>query len=1362
MSTAIQLKDVNELFKVKVEHKIYSFYTNTIPDYIKIGDTYRQVAIRLKEWKRVYKQLKPDQIFDANINDEAFFRDLAVHQYLRQDKHKHIVTPEEVDGITAFCTELFREDDVNSEDIKDAITDIKSNYGKADSKYVYYKLQGKEKTDGRAKWTENYAMRPNQKETVNNFLKAVEAGRNNLLMYAVMRFGKSFTAMQCAKAYAQTHDLKVIVITSAKKDVEIEWKNTINSHNDFKDFVFLSDDDLAENYAKISEINNEGKVAVVFLTLQVLNKKHREDRHKQVFESDIDILLIDETHYGVRAEKLGKVVASDDRAEEEKTWKTNAKAAREVKDTLRAKVNIHLSGTPYNILKSEEFSEEDIIAFCQFSDIAKEKEAWQAQLESGAAELTHKEVWDNPYFGFPQMIRFAFNITDESRAYLDAMSDDGMEYFAGVFKTESDNKEDAGHQKFVNESDVLQLFKMIDGSQEGAEMLGFLEYEGIKAAQLCRHIVCVMPRCTSCDALEKLLKDHAKEFKNLGEYEIINISGLDSRYGKGNFVGKVKAKIAECEKRNQKTISLTVNKMLTGTTVKEWDSMFYFKDTQSPQEYDQSIFRTQSPYVEKSIGVKDGKEYEIKIDKKPQTLLVDFKPDRMLYMQAYNIDKLAQINHGVEDIDFAEAARSGLTISPIICLNKDKLQKIDEATIVDAITNYTKDRSVIDETADAMISEAFLSDENIKNMLRRYPQLDAKTGIKHDPNQKGAPKDLDKPQGDNQSEEERGAGDRDNNTASTNGTKETPEDQMSALRKQLNACVARLLFYVFISGENLKNIRDVIESLDRNDRNKRIAANFAVNKEDLNLLDTLAKGNDKISIVKAIVKMSTLANEKKLSPVERAQTAIKKFNRFSSAEIVTPNHICNDMLNGIGVEKLAEIVNRGDKILDIASKAGEFAFSAYYLLKGKVDETKLKNALYSIPTSHEAYELTRYLYETLGLNVSNIAEKFVAFDLLEVKKDNQIDYETIKLLLTQDKEFSQIILQEDVKKGDKTVKFDAVVGNPPYQEKDGGAQASSRPIYNLFVNIAKSIDSKYISIIMPARWYAGGKGLDDFRNEMLNNKHIVELHDYLHPEEVFPNTNNRGGICYFLMDSNYNNVKNGTKVFTYKGQGVVSFSKRSLKIKDIDIFLRYKEAISILEKVTKKSPNFISQGISPRKPFGIESQIIKTSQYKSSTIDLKSPIKCYGKNKRIGYVESDLIPCNVDWIQKWKIFLPRANNIGTELNDDNLNAFVGEPNSICTEAYLFFGIKNDFNQEEANNSVKYFHTRFVRFLHGLAKSSHDATSKTYRFIPMQDFTENSDIDWSKSVAEIDRKLYKKYNLSDEEIAFIESMIKPME
>ncbi|MDE7088856.1 MAG: hypothetical protein K2O54_01930, partial [Prevotella sp.] len=353
-------------------------------------------------------------------------------------------------------------------------------------------------------------------------------------------------------------------------------------------------------------------------------------------------------------------------------------------------------------------------------------------------------IWDNPYFGFPQMIRFAFNTSEVARAELFELKKSGLGFFDTLFATISDKKEDDGHRKFVNEADVLTLFKTIDGANDGNPLLSFLQYEGIKAADLCRHIVCVLPRCTACDALEKLLNDHKAEFKNLGEYEIINISGLDNKFG-NDYSEKVRDKIAKYENgeyekngKSKRTISLTVGKMLTGATVEYWDSMFYLKDTMSPQEYDQATFRIQSPYVENSSEVNaSGKG--IKIDKKPQTLLVDFHPARMLFMEASNIDKLSIINRNGESIDFEAAAKASLTISPIICLNKENLQKIDEQTIVNKIIEYSRNKSVMDETADMCISQAVLSNVDIKDMLEHHLELDAKTGIKHNPND-GAPK----------------------------------------------------------------------------------------------------------------------------------------------------------------------------------------------------------------------------------------------------------------------------------------------------------------------------------------------------------------------------------------------------------------------------------------------------------------------------------------------------------------------------------------------------------------------------------------------------------------------------------------------
>lgn len=348
----------------------------------------------------------------------------------------------------------------------------------------------------------------------------------------------------------------------------------------------------------------------------------------------------------------------------------------------------------------------------------------------------------------------------------------------------------------------------------------------------------------------------------------------------------------------------------------------------------------------------------------------------------------------------------------------------------------------------------------------------------------------------------------------------------------------------------------------------------------------------------------------------------------------------------------------------------------------------------------------------------------------------------------------------------ENMKFDAVVGNPPYQENDGsgGQGSSAMPIYQYFVNSAKGIKPRIINLVMPTRWYAGGKGLDDFRKQMLDDQTIVEIHDFQNPSIIFPSTNIRGGVCSVLWDNNYNNEKDLVKVVSY-GDSLADKKelKRKLKFDGEDIFIRHIESLEIVKKIkSQKEFTSFEKYVSSRKPFGLDSKFDRTENFHYTKDGLKDPIICYAKRQKIGYVDNDKFNFDQNRLNSYKVFTSFANNIGTELNDDNLNTFIGQPKTICTETYIILGDGLDVNQVVAENISKYFKTKFSRFLHGIAKSNQNGTAKTYKFVPLQDFTSNSDIDWSKSISEIDQQLYKKYGLSEEEIDFIETKIKPMD
>jgi len=343
-----------------------------------------------------------------------------------------------------------------------------------------------------------------------------------------------------------------------------------------------------------------------------------------------------------------------------------------------------------------------------------------------------------------------------------------------------------------------------------------------------------------------------------------------------------------------------------------------------------------------------------------------------------------------------------------------------------------------------------------------------------------------------------------------------------------------------------------------------------------------------------------------------------------------------------------------------------------------------------------------------------------------------------------------IILKKMAERIDYQMKFDVVIGNPPYQEDDGGAQASSKPIYQYFVKEAKKLSNSKVSLIIPARWYTGGKGLSSFRNEMLNDDRISLLVDYPNGKDVFPNVKIEGGVCYFVWDKEHSG---DVTVKTY--EETLSVMKRPMVEQDSDIFIRYNELVTVLRKVKNYGESSFSQFVSPRKPFGLT-----TNQKLNKEKSRNNDVLVYG-NKSVGYVPSTDITSNTDLINKDKIYISYAYGMGDQKLVQVLNKpFIPKNPSVCTETYLVIG---PFNKEvDLEYVIKYMKTKFFRALVYIVKNTQHATRRVYEFVPNQDFTQNSDILWNKLIPEIDQQLYKKYNLNEEEIEFIETHIKEME
>ena len=1164
-------------------------------------------------------------------------------------------------------------------------------------------------------------FRPEQQEAIDRTRKRFKKG-NQMLWNAKMRFGKTLSALQVVK---EEEFVRTIILTH-RPVVDKGWFEDFGKiFYDRRDYHYGSKGN-GEEFQVLEKKVATGNKYVYFASMQDLRGSEQVggkfDKNNELFSASWDFVIVDEAHEGTKTE-LGQNVLKE-------LIKENTKV-------------LQLSGTPFNLF--DDFGEEDIFTWDYVME-QKAKQAW----------ATDNPYEPNPYASLPSINIYTYDLGNLMSEYIE---DEKAFNFREFFRTKDDDT-------FVHDKDVDRFLTLL--CKEDKDSL--YPYSNDTFRRIFRHTLWVVPGIKSARALSAKLKAHP----TFGMFQIVNVAGNgDEDEENTEALKMVNNAIGESPDETY-TITLSCGRLTTGVSIKPWTAVFMMAGTfsTSAAQYMQTIFRVQTPFTCKGRM-------------KEQCYAFDFAPDRTLRVLAETAKVSAKV--GKQSEEDRIILGDFLNFCPIISIEGSQMKpynvnkmmsQLKKAQIEKVVQCGFEDGALYNDELLKLTDVELRDFDDLKKTIGTTKAM-AKTGD-IDVNNQGFTKEQ-------YEEKER---------LEKKPKKElTPEEkarleELKAMSNQRKNAISILRgisirMPLLIYGAELKNEDEEI-TID----------SFSSLIDDTSWEEFMPKGVDKEKFEKfkkyydpdifreagkRIREMTRAAD--KFTIEERIERISAIFNTFRNPDketVLTPWRVVNmhmsDCLGGwcfydeefkqtLSVPRFVDqgmvtkdVFRPESHILEINSKSGLYPlYVAYNIYRARVETAKAKYGEVSHGFAMNLWDAT--IEENILVVCKTPMAKSITKRTLAGFRNTRVNAQYYPELIENISERPEAVVNtfRDGKHfwriNDNTnMKLDAIVGNPPYQVMDGGAQASATPVYNLFVDISKKMAPKFISMIMPARWYAGGRGLDDFRISMLNDKCIKRLDDFTNPELVFPGTNIRGGICYFLRDAYYDNSQDLVHVVTHEKNGILSDTMRPLLIDGTETFIRDEQAITILEKVKKLSDSYMDEWISPLRPFGFRGYFVNDINFHSSPEVLQKSVVCIGKGRLKGYVERELIKVHTEWIDNWKVIMPRANNIGTELSDDNLNAFVGCPNTICTESYLVVGGNLGLNESECANICLYFKTKFARFMHRMAKSSQDATSKTFTFVPTQDFSRP----WT------DAELYAKYGLTDEEIAFIESMIKPME
>ena len=1179
---------------------------------------------------------------------------------------------------------------------------------------------------------EPIVFRPEQADAIAKTKKQFKRG-NQMLWNAKMRFGKTLSALQVAKDM----NFRRTLILTHRPVVDEGWFEDFGKiFYDREDYEYGSKNKgqslkaLAHHAGLSFTINGKtekGKY-VYFASMQDLRGSElvggKFDKNDEVFSTPWDMLIVDEAHEGTKTD-LGQAVL-----------KELIKPATKV---------LRLSGTPFNLL--DDFKDEEIYT-------------WDYVMEQRAkAEWNLLHQGDpNPYESLPKLNIYTYEL---GRLLHDYADEDIAFNFHEFFRVNPDGA-------FAHLEDVKRFLNLLCSQDKDS----LYPYSNKKFQDIFRHTLWMVPGVKAASALSELLRNHPV----FGAFHIVNVAGDgDEEENSKDALQDVLEAIGD-DSDLTCTITLSCGRLTTGVSVKAWTAVFMLSGSYKTQAstYMQTIFRVQTPYTHK------GKM-------KTQCYVFDFAPDRTLQVLAETAKVSAKA--GKQSDEDRKIMGDFLNFCPVIAIEGSKMSRYDvnkmmkqlkKVYVEQVVQNGFEDTHLYNDQLLKLTDVELQEFDGLKKIIGKTKAM-AKTkdidinkqGLTEEQYEESEKLEKKKRSKEGLTDEEKAR------LAELKKKKENRESAVSILRG-ISIRMPLMLYGARIKNEDEEITIDNFTALV----DPQSWEEFMPKGVSKQLFNSFKKYYDEDIFSAAGKRIRAMARAAdSLSVEERIERITSIFSTFRNPDketVLTPWRVVNmhmgDCLGGYNFmspdweeplgqprhidqgEVTSRVFRPDAHILEINSKSGLYPlYMAYNIYRvRKVDE----EAMFGEPLNRQ---LEQDLWEkVLRENIFVICKTPMAKEITrrtlcgfrETKMNTRYFEDLINQITNKSQQFVERVSNGKGywKANELTnMRFDAIVGNPPYQVMDGGAGVSAKPVYNAFVDIAKKLRPTYISLIMPARWYAGGKGLDDFRDEMLHDKSICKLFDYFDATYVFPRIDLSGGICYFLRDNNYHN---GVCKVTAMRNGHVSVKSRRL-LDDSGLFIRFNEAVSILEKVRRiyNKSTFFDSLVSSRKPFGVQTNDKVLKQEGTDTLF----IYAYPQN---GYYENPKIKTGREYIKKYKVFISYAYGERGDFPYFVIGKpFIGKPQSICSETYLV--ISPNESEKYVNNVAKYLRCKFTRALILLKKNTQHATSKVYTLVPLQDFTSHSDIDWSQPVEDIDRQLYRKYGLTEDEVAFIEKTIKPM-